>query len=350
MMRVIMNDIRPMKKALALVFTLALAASMGLHTVSAQTEPVRFVISPEIPGPNQAVRIEVQGIGTFLGDSTITWQKDGVTALSGAGERVFTFTTGAVGVATRINIVIDSAVQGRITRSFTFIPAVINLVWEANTTVPPLYRGKALYTPGSSLKVLALPQVVANGATISSNNLSFQWSIHDEPAPALSGKGRSTLSFTGSQLRLGEQVDVDVYFGDVPVARGSLFIPATEPQLLVYNQDPLRGVLYDQALPQSVVLSGREVTLKAEPYYFAKESVRDGTLTYEWLLNGEKTAGPESARGALTLRQTGEGAGQAQLAISLQNIDPTKFVQVARTGLNILFGQQTSGGASPFGI
>lgn len=330
-----------------------LAIGMGLAIAGvsyAQTpDPVRFIVSPEVPGPGETVRIEAQGVGTFLGESTITWQEDGKTSLSGVGERVFTFTTGNLGATTRVHAIIESRAYGTITKNFSFTPTLINLLWEADTSVPPLYLGKALYSAGSRIRVVAFPQVVAGGTTVSSNNLSFRWSINGEPATQFSGKGRSSITIQGGQLRSGEQVSVDVYLGDVRVGRGSVFITATDPLLLLYNKDPLRGVLYDQAFPGSVTLLGQEMSIKAEPYYFSTESINSGTINYAWTLNNFPTAGPDSSKGILTLRREGDGAGQASVGVSLQNTDTNKFIQSARAALRVFFGQ-SSGNTSSFGI
>jgi len=330
------------------VISFAVVSTANAQTLG-DTSAVRLVASPEVPGPNTEVQLEVQGVGTFLGDATVTWQKDSTAVKTGVGERTYTFTTGALGSVTRIRVVIESASLGTMTRDLTFAPAQVYLVWEADTSVPPFYRGKALYSAGSQVTVTAFPQVIANGATLSSNNLSFQWQRNGSAAPAQSGKGRSTLTFVGDQLKTGESVSVDVYFGDVLVAKSSVFIPATNPQILLYPRDPLRGVLFDQALPAAISLSSREITIQAAPYFFANESLSDGSLVYRWTLNNQTTSGPDAARGILTLRQSGEGAGEARLGVSLQNTNSTQLLQAASAALRIVFGAQSTG-SSPFGI
>ncbi|HVV38789.1 MAG TPA: hypothetical protein VHD31_00490 [Candidatus Paceibacterota bacterium] len=313
-------------------------------------DPVRYITNPDVPGPNQLTTMEVQGVGTFLGDATITWQVNGKTVLSGVGQKTFSFTTGDLGVTTRVHVVINSSIQGTITNDFVFTPTRTALFWEADTSVPPLYRGKALYTAGSSIKVVAFPQVVLSGGTVTANNLSFQWKLNGDPVTVASGKGHNTFTFQGSQLRSGEQVDVDIYFGSSLVGQASVFIPAVNPGVLFYNKDPLRGVLYDQAFPSTITLVGKEITLLAAPYYFANESLRGGTASFAWTLNGDSTSGPNSDSGILTLRQAGNGAGQADVSVEVQNTDPKKFVQDAQAALRIMFGGQTDTALSAFGL
>lgn len=325
-------------------FLLILSGSFAHAQSGYVPAPIQYIVSPQTPGPNTQVTIEAQGVGSFVGDSTITWSQNGKVVLSGVGERLFTFTTGALGTQTRIRVVITSATEGTITQEWVFIPSAINLVWEADTTVPPFYRGKALYSGGSQVKVVAFPNIVVNGKTLSASSLSFQWILAGDPLPAQSGLGKNSLTFTGSQLQPEESVAVDVYYGASKVGRGEVLIPAVTPQLLLYDKDPLRGLIFDTALPAGISLTTNEFSVQAVPYYFANSSLRANSLTYAWTLNGNETTGPDATRGLLTLRQTGSGTGSAVVGVSLQNNDTDKLVQAASAALQIIFGKQSTGG------
>jgi hypothetical protein len=332
-------------------FAVATSTLLWAGLAGAQTlpEPIRVTIAPEVPGPHELVTLTAEGVGTFLGDSVITWRQDGEVMKTGPGEQTFSFTTGPLGSRSRISLTINSAQYGTISREYTFSPALVNLLWEADTTVPPLYRGKALYSPGAALRVIAFPQVISGGRALSPNSLSYQWRINDEPVPLQSGLGKAILSFNGDQLQGSPVVSVEVYAGATRVARGELTIPARDPFVLLYMRDPLRGVLYEQALPNAFNLAGREISIKAEPFGFSTSVERSGALQYTWTINDAETAGPESDRGILTLRQAGEGAGSAMLGVSLQNNESDKFLQAAQAIAHIYFGQ-TAGGPSLFGL
>lgn len=307
-------------------------------------EPIQYLISPEVPGPNQTVTIEAQGTGTFLGDAAITWQKDGKPVQSGTGLRTYSFTTGSIGSVTRVRIDIKSLTDGTFAKTFVFRPSAVNLVWEADTSAPLLFLGKPLYSAGSSFKVVAFPTVVVNGSRVAAQSLSYQWTRQDQALPAQSGLGRRSLSLEGDQLQAQEDIGVKVYLGSSLVAQGAVSIPASEPQLLLYERSALRGVLYDAALPSGIVLGEKEITIAAQPYYFSNASLRAGALQYAWTLDGKDISGPDSGRGVLTLRQTGGGSGQSTLAATLQNNVEDQLVQSAETLLTILFGRQASNG------
>jgi hypothetical protein len=317
---------------------------------STGVDPVQYIVAPETPGPNAPVTITVQGVGSFLGDATITWSAGGRAAQSGVGLTTFSFTTGGLGTQTVVRVSIDSSSQGLIQHSFTFVPSTVDLVWEADTSVPPLYRGHALYSPGSPLRVVAFPTVIVGGKKVSAASLSYQWTVNDNPVPDASGTGKYTLNYTGDQLQTGEDVAADVYAGSLKVGHSEVVVPASSPLLLLYYKDPLRGVVWDETLPSRIALNGQELTVKAQPYFFANQSLSGSGVTWAWALNGQPAIGPTSNQGVLTLRQSGQGPGSADLSVELQNQDPSQLVQSAKALLGIVFGQATNSFASFFGL
>ncbi len=316
--------------------------------LSAVPDPVQYLIAPETPAPGQQVTITAQGVGGFLGSATVTWIKDGKVALTGVGQSNFAFTAGALGTPINIQVRIVSTSNGTITHDFVFLPSIVNLIWEADTSAPPLYRGKSLYSAGSTVKVVAFPTVVVKGTRIASNALTLQWSLQDTPMPNVSGLGRTSFSFVGDQLQAQEAVEVDVYYGASKVAHGAVNIPTSQPLVLFYDRDPLRGTIFDSAMPSAVSLSSKEITLQAVPYFFANSSLKNRSVSYDWTLNGEAATGPDSAKGILTLRQAGAGQGAAQVGVTLQNTESDKFVQTADAILQLVFGQ--SSGSTLFGL
>ncbi|MDE2213101.1 MAG: hypothetical protein KGJ34_01020 [Patescibacteria group bacterium] len=336
---------------------IGIAALVGLlgpvvalaQSFQATPQPVQYLVAPQSPGPYSLVYIEVDGVGDFLGNSTITWQVNGKTALSGTGARQFSFTTGPLGIPMSVTVNIDSNAYGLITHTFTFDPSTVNLVWEAYTTVPPFYNGKALASAGSQISVVAFPQVLIDGKSQSLNNLSFQWSLNGTADPTQSGLGDDVYTFNTNQLHTSEDVSVDVDSGNTTVGHADITIPESTPQLIFYVDDPLRGILYNQALVSSYSMPSQEETIRAEPYFFSTDSALNGSLQYAWVLNGNTTTGPNTQNGELTLRQTGNGEGSAVLSVSLQNSNTNQLLQAATASLTILFGGASASG-SFFGL
>ncbi len=335
----------------ALVVTLAcllLSPIAYAQTLGGEQGVVRFRMSPEIPGPNESVLITVESVGGFLGDSRITWKVNDKVVLSKIGASSFTFTTGSLGAKTVIDVTIESGSKGTISRSFTIIPSQIELLWEADTSVPVWYKGKPLYSAGSSLVVTAIPHVVLNNKVVPVSNLSFTWSQNGNVLSQKSGLGRSKLAIIGDQLLPSERVSVEVRSGSQVVGSGQIIIPVAKPEVRLYQKDPLRGTLSDNILGGAVSLQAAEFTAEAVPYYFSNQSMEDGAVPFTWKLNGEDATGPQTSRGLLTLRQSGSGGGRASLEVSMQNLDSDKLVQSALTKLTIVFGTSNTSGISSF--
>ena len=335
----LLPDIRPAVKGAALALLLFFGVQAHAQVVPA---PLQYIVAPETPGAYEKVIISVQGVGSFLGSADITWSLNGKVVKEGIGERDYTFTTGALGEKTTVRVNIDSS-QGFFAQTFTFNPSRINLLWEAYTTVPPMYRGKALYSAGSDYKIVALPTVYSGSSRVAASALSYQWFYKGDSVPEQSGLGRNTFSNTGDQLQAGEDISVEVYYGVNKVGRAELFLATRDPLLVFYQRDALRGVLYDTAMPSAISLAGKEITLQAEPYYFSVASKKAGLIPFVWTLNDTETTGPDSARGILTLRQTGSGEGRATVGVSMQNGNADQLIQTASAALQIVFGAQSNG-------
>ena len=327
-----------------LIFIFSIATPAFAQTASsAQPAPIEYSVTPQNPGPNQSIEITATGVGSFLGNASITWSQGNKVLSSGTGDSSFTFTTGALGSESIITVTINSPSEGTFTHTFTISPSLTNLVWEANTSVPLFYKGLPLYSPGSTVTVVAFPEIVVNKFFISSKALSFQWSLHGTLVPEQSGLGKTTFAFQGDQLQSSEEVSVVEYYNGTQVGEGDITIPATSPQLLFYIRDPLRGELFDTGLVNSTPFQGTEMTLQAEPYYFATDAQGNNNLTYQWTVNGQDVSGPDSNKGILTLRQNGNNSsGAATVGLTIQNTNSDQILQSANTVLQLLFGQQSS--------
>jgi len=134
------------------------------------------------------------------------------------------------------------------------------------------------------------------------------------------------------------------------VGSAEVVISVTAPAIVLYDRDPLRGLMLDDALPSGIALNTKQFTIQAVPYYFASQSITNGSASYAWTLNGDDTTGPNAARGGLTLEQSGTGSGSAVIGVTLQNTDNNLLVQAAQTALQVVFGQSTSSGTSLFGL
>ena len=307
-------------------------------------DPLSITVEPEAPAPGAETTITITSSSVDLGSAQIIWSLNGAPVASGSGVRTFSFTMGGVGGATIVALSVDPLQGSSFTRTFIFRPGSVILLWEANTYTPPFYVGKALYSPGANIRILALTSVAdSGGVAISPENLIFKWEINGDAYADRSGLGKNVLDITGGQLRQAEIIGVDVLRADGSKAgRGDVLIPTTPPRALFYKKDPLRGVLYEKALRESFQLSEQETTFVAEPYYIAGRSRGSGEFIYEWTLNGLSIDPQGEDKSTITLRQEGSQSGRATLSFSMQNTNLKKLLQQTSATLQLIL----SGGSN----
>ncbi len=318
------------------MLSLSLLLALSALSVSAQTgSSVRIKVSPEVPGPDTPVTIELQDTSSSLADTLITWELDGKEVLSGVGRHSFSFTTGSVGEERFVSVRAEKGGEALFERDFVFRPGVVTLAWEADTYAPPFYKGKTLASPGADIRVFAMTDIRdAFGKPMGEGDLMFLWERDGTKLADRSGIGRSSFLFTGNQLLNGERITVVVRRRDGEVVgKGSIFIPYIDPVIYFYERNPLRGILYETRLPSQVTVGGEEFTLVAEPYFASARTRSDGSLSYAWNVGGSPV---EGARGLVTLRSEG-GEGGATVSLSMQHVLRSRLLQAADASLDVLF-------------
>lgn len=192
----------------------------------------------------------------------------------------------------------------------TIIPN-ITLVWEASSYVPPFYKGKGLMPDGGDARIVAF--LPSNFPTTS--GISYQWRIDGAVDGSKSGLGRSTYElkseiFGGSPLIVVEVSDENGLIGT-----GALRIPLAKPQVLVYADAPLGGVLFNTENPR---LGGEEFVMETYPLFFTTTTRQNPGMSYRWKLNNFTVANPLGNSGRLVLRG-GIEAGTTTVSVSVNN-------------------------------
>lgn len=299
-------------------------------------EQISFDLNPTIPGPNQTVTIKATSYSTDLNKATITWRVDGVLELRDVGARNFTFDTGNLGSVTRVSVTIEKSGGGVVERSFTFRPAEVDLIYEAETTVPPLYRGKALYSDQSFVRIIAVPQFTNSAGTkIAPENLTYTWSVDGKVIPSESGYGKYLLYYKGQLISRPVQISVVVSpTNSDQSAKGSLVLNPQDGQVFVYEKNPIYGTIFEQSIRGDFVLDREEIEFEAFPYYFSRDSFNQN-LEFKWKMNGQTINVPTSQKNLVFRNQNNED-GEARVELGVTNKDT--FQQVAKASFNLFFG------------
>lgn len=175
----------------------------------------------------------------------------------------------------------------------------IDMFWEANSYVPSLYQGKALPTSDGNIRVFAIPPESFGD----SSRASYIWKINGTVLGSKSGTGRSSLDIVGSPFIDTNLIIVDVTGVNGTSGTGILRIPYVKPKVILYENSPLGGILFSQALQGRLLAEAdKDITLLSYPYFFSTQKL-NSNLSYTWEINGTtaKALGHEiTARSEIT--------------------------------------------------
>lgn len=297
----------------------ASAQLLGIPTNAPQD--VIIELSPANPGAEAPVTASAVSYSNDLSNVSLRWTLNGSLVAEGVGRTSVTFTSGRVGSTQ--TLAVSAALPGGIATARAVIrPAGLSLLWEAESYVPPLYKGKALLPFDGAVRLLAVPVFIdSSGNRIGARSLNYTWKQNGVVIGPLSGRGRSDITLAGPKVYRPLTVSVEVASADGSMrAEESITFSGQEPRILFYENDPLLGYRFEHAITDSLSLSAREVTITAFPYFFSGATRQDGALQFAWSVNDEPIENPGNDRGSLTLRQTTAGGGTAAVGLSIQNL------------------------------
>lgn len=220
----------------------------------------------------------------------------------------------------------------------------VDLLWEAETLVPPLYRGRALPTAGSIVTAFAIPRVSVGGRALSDGELVYTWLMGGDVLPALSGTGKSTAQIRLPVFSSAAAIAVEVATPEgMVLARRTARIETTDVRLQLYEDHPLFGTLFHAAFPATALRPETEMSMVAIPYF---APVEQGGLQYAWRINQSSVSADEERPERIHIDASGSsGIARIQLTVSLAD---DYFVEASRNW-NITFNDTESGGAfDPF--
>ncbi len=332
-----------MKRLFFYVILLAFVSFYGHSSnVHAQTLPsfslpntAQLTITPQYPEPNQTVNVHLENYAYNLNTLEVVWSLNGVEQKRGIGEKDFQFTVGALGTPSTVSVS-TSAFSG----SVQVVPTSMDIIWQAQTYTPPFYKGRALYTYQSDVEFIAIPAIVGtNGALMDPKTLVYTWTRNGTVIGAASGYGKNVFKTSSGVLARALTIQVDATTPDNSIkTTRTIELGGISPEIVLYENHPLYGMLYNTALPETFNLSTKEIAVSAVPYFFGVARRDAPTLSYEWKMNGSTIAN-QANPASLVLRQPeGSGGGDASISLSIQDIQ--NMIQYAQKTFNITFGTE----------
>ncbi len=281
-------------------------------------DDTQFFVRPENPRPNELVGISIENYAKDLDVLDITWSLNGVVQQKGVGLKTFQFTTKGLG---SVSIVKISASD--FSKEITIRPVGLGLFWQTNNYTPPFYKGKSLYTYQSRAQVVAIPSfVTSSGTTLDPKTLIYKWSTNGSVLGKDSGYGKNVLSTGGWVLAKPVTISVTATSADGNFkAENSISLGGSVPQVLVYENHPLYGVLYNTAIPSAFTLNSKEISFFVAPYFFNTNKRDNSLLAYKWKMNGRSI--PNQTNPYSLVLRTPDGQGETSVGLSIQKTDDT---------------------------
>ena len=281
-------------------------------------------LSPKVPGANQDVSVSINSYTMDLDGSEVIWYLNKQAFKQGVGLKTVTIHTGDFGERSVIDIVIMTHDGRKISKTIVIAPAEVDVLWEAQTYTPPFYKGKALPTYRSLVKVTAIPRF--NSLTSDPSKYYYTWT-YQRTLTVGKGLGKSTALVPMGFANTPVPVSVDVSFpGTDWSGEQSFSITPTVPKLAFYEQAPLLGTQFNNALQGSTRGSGNQFILRAVPYFFSTDDLKNGITQYTWTVRGQQQVpGPDQS--SITLVKS--GSGEEVFPVILQVQDTKRVLQRA---------------------
>ncbi len=282
-------------------------------------QSMEITTSPINPKPHDKVSATITNYSTDLDRADISWYENGVLKERGMGKTNFTFTIGGFGISTTIEAVVNTVEGFTVKKKKMITPEEIDIMWEADTYTPPFYKGKALLSVKSKIKLIAMPNFYSDGKKISSKNLIYIWRKNSTMVQKNSGYGKNIFYDESPVLYDERKMSVEVSSFDKSItAYKAINLVSGIPEILFYKNDPLEGVLYRKAIQGRYELSGEELSLRAEPYFFSKEDKDIGNLVYKWYINDNKIN--NLGQNAIFRQESKKITGFSRIKIQINNL------------------------------
>ena len=273
-------------------------------------------LSPKVPGANEDVQITINSYTMDIDGSNIIWYVNKDAFKNGVGLRTVTIHTGDFGERSVVDIVIMTPSGRKINKQIVVAPAEVDVLWEAQTYTPPFYKGKALPTYKSLVKVTAIPRF--NSLTSDPSQYYYNWT-YQRSLNVGKGLGKSSALITMGFANTPIPVTVEVSLPSTDwVGSKSVNVTGTNPKLMLYEQAPLLGTQFNSGLPQKVNGEGSQFVVRAVPYFFSTDDYDNGNLMYTWTVGGAQRI-PGTDPTTLTLKKSGETQQSFPVMLRIQN-------------------------------
>ena len=314
----------PSKTQKIYIYLLALLFAAVPFGLSGQGLPgfggnITLTVTPEFPRANEEVTVSARGFSIDLDRAEVSWTLNGKLEKKAVGGTIFSFRTESLGKTSALMVTVKSLSQGSFKETLTIRPAEVDVLWEALTYTPPFYKGKRMLSSSGTITVTAMPSfVVASGKTLDSAALVYSWEQDGKNLLSQSGFGKQSIVLSSPPLFQESLVSVEVSSLDKSIrARRTIVLAPVEPKVVFYEKHPLKGILYAHVVEKTFTLLKEEFVLRAEPFFFPKNILKDDTSNFSWSVNSADAL-PQKEN-ELILRHEGDERGSSRVELTVKN-------------------------------
>ncbi len=329
------------------ILTLAFALPAYAQFDAVGGPDLTIVMNPAQPSAKQTVHLTAQSTFMDLTQSEISWYVNGSLVAHGLGVTDTTITAGGYGTATNVSVAATGA-EGSASAQTSIRPAQLDLLWDAASYVPPLYRGRTLPSAGAGIHLQALPRFFrSDGSLVPTSNILFTWKRSGTLMQSISGIGKSSVTVDTSAFGDTDTYSVDAQSSDASFsASASVTVPSIQPVLALYEDHPLFGIMYHKAFGATTNVPDSSASFTAVPYFAPTDTA---ALSFNWTVNGRTVANNPAQPNEITIN-AGNSNGFASIALALSHA--TNFFLSANGNWSVQLsssGADTSSNASnPF--
>ncbi|MBI2609781.1 hypothetical protein HYW53_01220 [Candidatus Giovannonibacteria bacterium] len=281
---------------------------------------VTLEVYPESPDPGAEVRAKLTTFSFDLDKSNIRWFL-GMRLLSeGEGKKEIVFNAGPVGSVDKLSASITTPEGGKIEKNIEVRSSQIDLLVESKSFIPPWYRGSALISPQSDVKVTAIPNFISGGILLNPSSLNFSWSLEGEKVPETSGIGKQSFSFKAARGAGAIQtVSVKAESRDgLIVKTAETSFETHNPEILFYERKPLEGTIFVETISAKIIPSGSNLEIEAVPLFMNISTFRD--LNFQWNFNNKIVEADADQPSVFTIKSNSGEKGEAIIKLMISNL------------------------------
>ncbi len=316
-----------------LVYPLVVFALLfNFGTTHAQSSSDILVdVIPANPNPGESVTINLSSYSLDINSSSITWLVNGKSVLSGVGKKTYTLTAGSAGSETTVTIRVAD-----IETKIIIKPSVMVVLWQADDSyVPPFYKGKALPSADSSIKIVAMPEIKVGSTYLNPKNMTYSWRkdfTNDEEA---SGYGKNSFSYVSDYLDASNYIEVNATTTDQKYSSTSNTTVGTfAPKIVFYRNEESLGTRFETAVTDGHSIVDKEI-LFAAPFFISPKDIRNPRLVWTWSINGGQIFNQSLSKNLLPLQVQSGVSGTSTVKLDIENMD--KVFQTATKEIDVQF-------------